>query len=157
METFRGKCFFSFFPHHFKRNQNSFQEKKKKRKHETNQQVLFSHLCGTLQGVLIFLLAGSPHPLPPQESLMLGGGWWVVGGWWAGGANVCSFSFTHAASSLLSWPAKLGILEGKTVPLSGETLPPNPLTLGPGCGLPSPEGPPLPVAGEGAADCRWGR
>ena len=32
--------------------------------------MLFSHLCGTLQGVLIFLLAGSPHPLPPQESLM---------------------------------------------------------------------------------------
>ena len=36
METFRGKCFFSFFPHHFKRNQNSFQEKKKRKQKQTN-------------------------------------------------------------------------------------------------------------------------
>lgn len=122
MDTFRGRCVFSCFSHPFKRNQNSFQGEKIKK---TNQQVLFSHLCGSVQGILTFLLAGSPPPPPCRTAeLAVGGGCWVLDGgcwvvdagcwvvdagcwvlggrWWARGANVCPFSFTHAAWSLLS-------------------------------------------------------
>lgn len=157
MENFRGEIVL-FSPIICKETKIVFREKRENTK-QTNK--CYFLIFAALFKVFSHLPSGwqppSPPPCPRRKAC----------GWGGGRGLQCSFCFTHAARSLLSVTRPLLLAShtsqpwnsrGQNRPLEWGDPPPQPWDLRAGGGVcPALRGPPLPMAGEGAADWKWGR